>query len=504
MQQVASRMLAGGKGISTIDVNGEETFIAYTPIANNTFSLGMVVPVAEMTRTTQQTRTAISEQIQIALRNATLILIALLIISIFVSLGLGRLIAAPVLRLTETANQILAGDINAQADVTSRDETGTLAQAFNAMTSQLSQTLTGLEKTVEERTSELVVANESNERRAKQFEAIAQVARTISSTLDFDGLLRQITTVISSEFGFYHVGLFLLDASKEYAVLSAANSDGGQAMLSRGHRLKVGEKGIVGFVSATGKPRVALDASADAVFFNNPDLPDTHSEVALPLLVGDAVMGVLDVQSTTANAFTQEDVAILSTLADQVSIAIQNARQNEETRRALAESESLSRQFIETGWNRFTKQQNILGVWHSGAKSSIIYGKNAKGVEKGQSTANQFSPRGRGAMLSIPIRLRGEVIGSVDVRSPDNRQWDQDELDIVTAIIERSAIAMENARLLAESQKRAAKERTIGELSAKITAQNDIDELLKAAGKELAQRLPGAEIAIQFKKEENG
>ena len=114
----------------------------------------------------------------------------------------------------------------------------------------------------------------------------------------------------------------------------------------------------------------------------------------------------------------------------------------------------------------------------------------------------QLKAKSRGAFLSLPVKLRGEVIGSVDIRSPENRQWDQDELDIVTAILERSAIAMENARLLADSQKLAAKERTIGEISARISAQSKVDELLKTAAQELGRALPGMEIAVQLKKED--
>ena len=360
----------------------------------------------------------------------------------------------------------------------------------------------GLEKLVQERTTELDLARAISERRAKQFESISQVARTISSTRDLDSLLVQITTVINREFGFYHVGIFLLDSAKEYAVLSAANSDGGIRMLERSHRLRVGETGIVGYVTSTGRPRVALDTGADAVFFNNLDLPETRSEIALPLGIGGQVIGALDVQSTEPNAFNQEDVNILSTLADQVSIAIQNARQYEETRKALAESDSLSRQFIQTGWGRFTRTQNIEGIRHTGAKSTLLYRKTGKGKDTGASERIQLKTKGRGAVLSLPVKLRGEVIGSVDVRSPESRQWDQDELDIVTAIIERSAIAMENARLLAESQKLAAKERTIGEISTKISAQSDVDELLKTATQELGRTLPGMEISIQLKKEE--
>lgn len=328
------------------------------------------------------------------------------------------------------------------------------------------------------------------------------MARAISSTLDLDSLLNKITIAISNEFGFYHVGVFLLDSAKEYAVLGAANSEGGQVMLARGHRLKVGEKGLVGFVAATGRPRVALDTGADAVFFNNPHLPDTRSEVALPLRAGEQVIGVLDVQSVEPNAFTEEDVAILATLADQVSIAIQNARQSEETRKALAESEALSRQFAQARWQDFTNRQNLIGILHTGAKTTLLYAKNAGNGNEPPRGANQPKSRGRGAVLSLPIKLRGQVIGSVEVSAPDNRQWDRDEMDIVIAIIERAAIALENSRLLAESRKRAAKEQAIGEIAARISAQSDVDELLKIAARELNRTLPGAEIAIQFRKED--
>jgi GAF domain-containing protein len=272
-------------------------------------------------------------------------------------------------------------------------------------------------------------------------------------------------------------------------------------MLEQGHRLRIGETGLVGFATGTGKPRVALDTGVDAVFFDNPDLPETRSELALPLRVGDDLIGALDVQSTEPNSFLQEDINILSTLADQVSIAIQNARQFEETHKVLNESEVLSRQFVQKGWQQFTKSKNLLGIRHTGARASLIHRRNGKEHEEDLFARNQARPNPRGALLSLPIKLHGEVIGSVDVRAPDNRPFDRDELDIVTAIIERAAIAMENARLLAESQKRAAKERIIGEISAKISMQSEIDELLKTAAQELGYSLPNAEIAIQFNKD---
>ncbi|HEX9840797.1 MAG TPA: GAF domain-containing protein, partial [Anaerolineales bacterium] len=447
-------------------------------------------------------RSETQRQIKSAVRLAAVIFFALLFVATMISLGIGQVIAAPIIRLTQTADQIVAGDLTAQAKVASRDEIGTLAQAFNTMTSRLRGILEVLEQRVAERTSELAAANEKNERRAKQFESIAQVASTISSTRDMDSLLPQITTVISNQFGFYHVGIFLLDPRGEYAVLSAANSEGGQRMLARNHQLRVGETGIVGFVTGTGKPRVALNTGEDAVFFNNPDLPETRSEISLPLRVGDEVIGALDVQSTKPDAFDQEDINILTTLADQVGIAIQNSRQYEETRKALAESELLSQQFIQTGWQQFTKSKKLAGIRHTGARATLLYRKNGKNKNENDLNWEQAKTEFNSTSLSLPVKLHGQVIGSVDVRAPGNRKWEQDELDIVTAIIERAALAMENARLLAESQKRAAKERTIGEISAKIGMQSDINELLKTAAQELGQTLPGAEIAIQFNKDD--
>jgi GAF domain-containing protein/HAMP domain-containing protein len=501
LRSLTNRMTAGGAGLLIVDNHGVDTYISYSPIRTNGYSIALVVPVSELQGPILLARNETQQQFRDATQAAATLLVSLLVFAVAISLGLGRIIAAPIQRLTEVAIQITAGDLNVQAPATTSDEIGTLAMAFNTMTSRMRQTLDDLEKRVDERTAELYSANEKNERRAKQFEAIAQIARTISSTRDLDMLLPQIATTINKEFGFYHVGIFLLDAAGKYAVLSAANSEGGKLMLERGHRLRVGETGMVGYVTGTGKPRVALDTGKDAVFFDNPYLPETRSELTLPLHVGDEIIGALDVQSTEPNAFLQDDINILSTLADQVSIAIQNAQQFEQTRRALNESEVLSRQFIQTGWQQFSKTKDLLGIRHTGARALLLRRNNGKTKEEDLLEMSQTRLSGRETSLSLPIRLHGEVIGSVDVRTPDNRPWDQDDLDIATAIIERAAIAMENARLLAESQKHAAKERIIGEISSKISTQSEISELLKTAAKELGRHLPSAEIAVQFQKD---
>ena len=498
LQSLTRRMTAGGNGLLTIEVNGVDTYVSFHPVKTNGYSVALVVPVAELQGAITVARNETEQQIQASILGAATLLLNMLVIAFAISLGLGQVIAAPIQRLTQVASQIAAGDLTVQASASTTDEIGTLASVFNTMTSRLRESLEDLEKKVKERTAELSLANERNEQRAKQFEAIAHIARTISSTRDLDLLLPQITTVINQEFGFYHIGIFLLDTAKEYAVLSAANSEGGKKMLARGHRLKRGETGLVGFVTGTGEPRVALDTGADAIFFNNPDLPETHSEITLPLHVGDEIIGALDVQSTEPNAFSQEDINILSTLADQVSIAIQNAQQFEETRKALNESEVLSRKFVQAGWQQFTQTENLLGIRHTGTRAALLRRNKGQGKQEELLTGNQLKQNARGASLSLPIKLRSEVIGSVDVRTPDNRPWDQDELDIVTAIIERAAIALENARLLTESQKRAEIERLTADISGKISASINLRSVLETAVEELGNVLPGSDIVIQF------
>ncbi len=197
-----------------------------------------------------------------------------------------------------------------------------------------------LEERVQARTVELEYANQTTEKRARQFRAVTQVMSAVSTIQALDELLPRITQVIGEQFNVYHVGVFLLDNKREYAVLRAANSDGGQRMLARKHALSIGQTGLVGFVTATGQARIALDVGADSIYFDNPDLPDTHSEIALPLRYAGQVIGALDVQSIEANAFQPDDVNALSTLADQVAVAINNALTIEEAQKALAEAQS--------------------------------------------------------------------------------------------------------------------------------------------------------------------
>lgn len=408
-----------------------------------------------------------------------------------IGIFIARRLAVPLTKLTETATQISEGNIELDATARGPNETVRLANAFNSMTTQLRGFISSLEERVAERTAEVEAANEKIARRAEQFEAIAQVTRTISSIHDREVLLPRITRMISQHFGFYHVGIFLLDEDNKYAVLRAANSEGGKRMLARKHRLEIGQTGIVGHVTSTGNPRIALDTGADAVFFNNPDLPDTRSEIALPLKIGSQIIGALDVQSTEPNAFSQEDISIISTLADQVSIAIQNAHLYEEAREALAQAESAFRQMSSQTWMNVRRFTPVVGYRFDGNKPEpLTQYTNSQQTETQEET------------FSSPVRLRGETIGRLYIKPiSEDHQWTDDEIAIIHATAERVALAAENARLILESQKNAAKEQVIGEISSKIGAAINLDNILQTTLREMGRILPGAEISIQVEQE---
>ena len=349
-----------------------------------------------------------------------------------------------------------------------------------------------LEQRVEQRTAEL-------ENRANQLDAISNVARSTASLQNLEELLPAVTKLVSERFDYYHTGIFLLDESQEFASLRAANSVGGKRMLARQHKLKLDTNSIVGFVTSQGQPRIALDVGMDAIFFNNPDLPDTRSEMALPLRVGGYIIGALDVQSTESNAFTENDVANLSTLADQIAIAIENARLFSESREALKRSEEAFSQYVQQEWSSFAKQIKTVGYKFDGKRTTPLDKKETQKTKEIPKTGNlslEKAPRD----LSIPIRFRGQIIGVLDVKSKkSNRKWTADDIALLEASVERTALALENARLVESSQLRASRERTIGEISTKIGAVTNIESIMQAAVEELGRKIGGAtEVTLEL------
>jgi GAF domain-containing protein len=264
-------------------------------------------------------------------------------------------------------------------------------------------------------------------------------------------------------------------------------------MLKRGHKLKIGEQGIVGFAISTGKPHISLDVGEDAVYFNNPDLPNTRSEMALPLKIGQTVVGALDVQSTEGSAFNDEDISVLSLLADQVSMAIENARLFDQSRKALAESELLYRQYLRQAWNKLPNEQNLTGFRFTARGATPIEPnqlENSAHISDG-GTGELIDPQ-----LSIPIAIRGEIIGTLSVQNPAENNLNADQIDLVNAVAERVGLSAENARLFEETTRRAERERLVSDITVKIRSTNDPNKMVLIAVEELKQALGATKVQL--------
>ncbi len=457
-----------------------------------------------------RSESALFAPLRVQARALALIALGLIFVVALSSLFASRILMEPISDLTTVTERIASGHLTARAHTTTQDEIGTLANAFNNMTYQLRQALTGLEGRVRDRTADLEKSRAQSEGRALKLQAISDVSRVISSEQKLENLLPLITQLVSEKFGFYHVGIFLVDPTHRYAILRATNSEGGQRMLARSHRLEVGQTGIVGYVTGTGKPRIALDVGADAVFFNNPDLPETRSEMALPLSIRGETIGALDVQSTQSGAFTEDDINTLSIMADQIAVAIENANLFGRTEQALEEVRALYSQYLRQEWQAFAKQENKIGYHQTLAGGKLIEepveNEHIRMVlEEGQSLVlDSRNSQGEPGIV-VPVKLRGETIGVLNISSPQqSREWSQDELNLVQAVSDRLALALENARLLQDSLRRAAKEQKIGQVTTRIGATINMRNMLQTAVEELGRALPGSDVVIQFQQSGNG
>ena len=372
-------------------------------------------------------------------------------------------------KLTEAATAITHGDLTYIVKIESEDEFGVLANAFNEMTGRLRELVTSLERRVTARTREL-------EQRTRYLEAAARVARDATSVLEPEELLSEAVKLISERFGFYHTGIFLLDGNKEWAQLRAASSAGGQKMLAREHRLKVGEVGIVGYVTQFGEPRVVSDVGKDAVFFDNPDLPETCSEMALPLLARGEIIGALDVQSKRSAAFSDEEVTVLQTLTDQLAVAIENTRLLRRLEESLTAERIAYGELSQLGWQKIFQRY-----------SALQYACDASGVH---SLVTEPSALDAGLPTEeVQLIVRDKVIGTLQARKPEGVEWTAAERELLKSLSSQLDLALESARLYEDSRLRAARERVIGEAAARMRETLDVEGVLRTAASEFRKAL---------------
>jgi GAF domain-containing protein/HAMP domain-containing protein len=379
---------------------------------------------------------------------------------------LSRSVSTPINQLIEVFQKVEQGDLKQRAKVISTDEIGGLTIYFNRMLSRLEQFQRNLESQVAERTAQLEATNE--------------VGRVASSILDPDELISNVVNLITDKFGYYYTALFIIEDSGTWAELAYATGRAGSILKERHHRLAVASNSMVGYAITNRRARIALDVGDESIRFDNPLLPDTRSEIALPLVVGDHVIGALDVQSKTESAFGASDIDVLQNMANQVAIAIENARLFQSSQILLDEMRSTNQKYMVSSWSEITR-----------SAGKIEY-----------QTRSPVSPEEKLYTAEIPLSVRDQILGDLIVQGDE--EWSPEQKRLLEAVATQAAFALENARLLNESQQTALRERIASGITERIWSSQSIDGILQTAVRELGRALEASEATIELSTEEQG
>lgn len=350
-----------------------------------------------------------------------------------------------------------------------------------------------LENRVNERTREL-------QRKSTQLDTARTVAEKITAQTDLDALLSTSVEVVKSMFGFYYVAVFIPDENKEYALLRAGSGDAGRQMLEKGHRLRIGQVGIVGYVMSRGEPRITGNVEEDPAHYRNPVLPETRSEMGLPMKIGDQVVGVLDVQSTIRNAFSPDDVDVLQTIANQLSSALEKAQLLKQYSNSLEEAREASRSATHQTWQQHLRrtrrhyayryrQMQVETIQPAEMDlQQVLWEKELTGSQNNSSIST----------IAVPIKLRDETLGFVNVQVSSTSVTNEMR-SLIENAVNRMAFSLENVRLLEEIQIRAERERTVSEIATRVRSATDIESILRTTASELGKSLGVSEVTVSLK-----
>jgi len=371
-------------------------------------------------------------------------------------------VSDPIKDLINTFTKIEQGDLATRAPVSATDELGIVTMHFNRMVAQLEGLQNTLEQQVVERTKLLTATNE--------------VGRVAASSLDPDELLSRVIKLFPEQFGYYYAAIYLLDMSGKWAELREATGDAGHVLKHNHHRLEVAGKSMVGTAIREKSARIAQIASQEKQRFENPLLPYTRSEIALPLLVGDRILGALDVQSSKESDFGTELIETMQNMAGQVAFALENARLYQEAQRVIKEMRTVQQQYLQEGWSGYSAQ-------HDEMEYSV-------GDEIPENSSQ----------MEVPISLRDQLLGQIMLEGKD--EWTQEQRSLVDAVATQAAIALENARLVSESRQVAVRERMLAEINSRIWSSATIDGVLQTVAKELGRRMNASQVTVELKLED--
>ena len=341
-----------------------------------------------------------------------------------------------------------------------------------------------LEQMVSERTAAL-------EKRTSQLQMAAEVARDATTTRNLNELLNRTVNLIHERFGFYHTAIYLIDSSGQIAILMAATGKAGQDMLDQNFTLRIDKNNSVGIAARSDKAHISDNiSSTDYVL-----LPKTRSDLALPLRDVDRIIGAINVHSQKQGVFDEDIVSILQVLADQLAVAISNSQLLQEMGQTLNKLEAATGRYTKDAWDKVSQRSGSpIGYRYRGLGIEPIESDPEKrSAEENVSAPDQSNKK----RLSVPIKMRDQVIGTLSLRIEEDETLPETTL-LAESVAERMALALENARLLEETQRRAEHEQLVARVSAQMRETLDVDTVLKRAASEMRQALGLQNVLIHL------
>ncbi|HNT76633.1 MAG TPA: GAF domain-containing protein [Anaerolineae bacterium] len=393
-----------------------------------------------------------------------------------------RTLSQPLEELVMTTTRVAAGDYHLNVQSSRTDELGQLALAFNQMTRQLRELISSLEQRVEERTRGL--------------ETVAEVSRATTSLLNLTQLLPQVVNLVRDRFDLYYVGLFLVDEAREYALLSAGTGDAGRQMMAEGWRLAVGGDSMIGQCVANGEVGVRQTEGDGVGRLENPYLPDTRSELALPLRYGTVVIGAMTVQSVVESAFDSTYIALLQNMADQVAVAVQNARLFAEVQSTLDRLYAAQRRYQGEAWGQYIQTRPVRGYEYGPTGLTPL---TESLVPEAQPVLQYQQAVVQKDRLVIPVAQGDQIVGVLGFEQPfDKPGWGNEDVALIESLSEQLLLAAENQRLIDETQRAAARERLLGQIAGRVREELDMENVLKTAVTEIQQALGLQRVLIRM------
>lgn len=336
---------------------------------------------------------------------------------------------------------------------------------------ELQEIRTSLEQRVEERTAAYV-------QRATLLQAATEVSQTTTEIAELSILLPRVVELVRERFNLYYAGLFLVDEEGRWATLRAGTGAAGQQMLAQNWRLEVGGRSMIGRCVATGRADIQLDVGEAAVRFDNPFLPQTRSEMALPLRARDQVIGAMTIQSDRPAAFSDDDIRTMQTMADQIAIAISNARLFEQVQERFAAERRMYGERTGAAWRTLAQTESGLG-YLSDRRRIVPAGDLWRPEMRAALRSGQMSTGEQGNTVAMPLTVRDQVVGVIDGTKPNGAVWTEEEISLFTAMIDQLNVALEGAQLYRESQRAAVREQLFSQVSGRIRQELDLEAVLK-------------------------